>query len=297
MLRAIMCAAGPEQMATDASLAVAEEPPWSPWRATALCLFAEAQLLLGDSERAGALFLESCAVAATLGNVNVSILSRAELAVIAMDGGRWDGAAEHLHDALAIVEKFRLSDYVLSAPAAAAAARLAVHRGDRDEADRQLVRAMRSRASCTFVLPWIAVRVRLQLAKTYAAIGRPGDRASPAPGDRRHLGPPAGSGRPPRPGIRTWQDPHRDRASNSGRRATPQPGGAPATPLPADSSHLQTDRGAAVRVPQHRQLGSRLDLPKTRRVLTQSSGAECDEHRIARRVAEITHPNTVPGRR
>ena len=40
--------AGPEQMATDASFAVAEEPPWSAWRATALFLCAEAQLLLGD---------------------------------------------------------------------------------------------------------------------------------------------------------------------------------------------------------------------------------------------------------
>ena len=38
MLRAAMCRAGPEQMAIDASLAVAEEPPWSPWRATALML-------------------------------------------------------------------------------------------------------------------------------------------------------------------------------------------------------------------------------------------------------------------
>ena len=38
MLRAPMCRAGPEQMATDASFAVAEEPPWSPWRATALVL-------------------------------------------------------------------------------------------------------------------------------------------------------------------------------------------------------------------------------------------------------------------
>ena len=38
MLRALMCPAGPEQMATDANLAVAEEPPWSSWRATALVL-------------------------------------------------------------------------------------------------------------------------------------------------------------------------------------------------------------------------------------------------------------------
>ena len=43
MLRALTCAAGPKQMATDASFAAAEEPPWSPWHAVALCLSAEAQ--------------------------------------------------------------------------------------------------------------------------------------------------------------------------------------------------------------------------------------------------------------
>ena len=90
MLRAAMCPAGPEQMAADASLAAAEEPPWSSWRATALCLSAEAQLLLGDSDRAAALFLETSAVAATLGNVNAIILSQAELAVSG-DGSAGDG--------------------------------------------------------------------------------------------------------------------------------------------------------------------------------------------------------------
>jgi LuxR family maltose regulon positive regulatory protein len=171
MLRALMCPAGPEQMATDADFAVAEEPPWSSWRATALCLSAEAQLLLADSERATALFIETCAVAATqLGNGPSSILSRAELAVLAMDHGRWAEAANHLELALATVDEFRLQDYVLSVPAFAAAGRLAVHRGDREEADRQLARAMRARPLCTFVLPWVAVRVRLQLAKVYAAL-------------------------------------------------------------------------------------------------------------------------------
>jgi LuxR family transcriptional regulator, maltose regulon positive regulatory protein len=170
MLRALMCAAGPEQMATDAEFAVAEEPPWSPWRATALCLRAEAHLLLGDTDHATALFVETCAVAASPGNGPNSILSRAELAVMAMDGARWAEAAEHLHVALATVDESRLSDYVLSVPAFAAAARLAVHQGNREEADRQLARAMRARPSCTFAIPWVAVRARLQLAKTYAAL-------------------------------------------------------------------------------------------------------------------------------
>jgi LuxR family maltose regulon positive regulatory protein len=87
-----------------------------------------------------------------------------------MDDGRWVEAAEHLQLALDTVEEFRLDDYVISVLAFAAAARLAVHRGDRKEADRQLARAMRARPSCTVALPFLAVRVRLQLAKVYAAI-------------------------------------------------------------------------------------------------------------------------------
>ena len=59
MLRAVMCPAGPEQMLADASFAVAQEPPWSPWRDTALYLCAEAHLLIGDVDQAGALFAES----------------------------------------------------------------------------------------------------------------------------------------------------------------------------------------------------------------------------------------------
>ena len=170
MLRATMCRAGPEQMATDASLAVAEEAPWSPWRASAILLCAEAQLLLADRDRATALLLEASAAPPTVGDVDTTILSSAELAVLAMDGGRWAEAAEHLKLTLAAVEDYRLHDYAVSVLAFAAAARLALHRGDRNEVDRQLARAMRARPTCTFVIPHVAVRVRLQLAKVYAGL-------------------------------------------------------------------------------------------------------------------------------
>ena len=170
MLRALMCRAGPEQMVADADFAADSEQPWSAWRAAALALGAEARLLLADSKRAAELFQEASAVGATLGSVPAIILSRAELAVLAMDGERWAEAGEHLQLALDDVEDFRLHDDALTVLAFAAAARLAVHRGDREEADRQLSRAMRARPICTFVLPWVAVRVRLQLAKAYAAM-------------------------------------------------------------------------------------------------------------------------------
>jgi LuxR family maltose regulon positive regulatory protein len=137
-------------------------------------LYAEAHLLVGDDERASALFEETSASAAARGNVASLVLSHAERAVMAMNHGHWDEAAEHVELALATVRDHRLDDYSLSVLAFAAAARLAVHRGDARETERQLARAMRARPSCTYALPFVAVRVRLQLAKVYAAIADQG---------------------------------------------------------------------------------------------------------------------------
>jgi LuxR family maltose regulon positive regulatory protein len=171
MLRAVMCAAGPERMMADAGFAIGEEPPWSPWRDTALALLAEAHLLAGDLDGAAPLFVESSALGADLGNTDTIVLPGSELALMAMDRGEWEEAAGHLDLALATCDEHRLHDYALSTLAFVGAARLALHRGVIDEANRQLARAMRARPSCTFVLPWIAVRLRVQLAKLYLAMG------------------------------------------------------------------------------------------------------------------------------
>ena len=142
-------------------------------------------------------------MAAQLGNVNTAILSRAELAVVAMDRGRWGEAADHLRVALSTIDEHRLHDYSLSVLAFAAAARLAVQRGDRREADLQITRAMRTRPACSFALPWLAVRVRLQLAKALAANADERVGAASARGDRRHREPTAGPRRVGRGGVGT----------------------------------------------------------------------------------------------
>jgi LuxR family transcriptional regulator, maltose regulon positive regulatory protein len=170
MLRALMCAAGPGQMAADASFAVAQEPPWSAWRDIAICLSAEAHLLSGDVDQASALFAESTAAAAAVRNPSVIAVSESELALLAMDGGRWPEAAGRVEAALAVVDEVRMQDYATSVLAFAAAARLAVHRGDMKGANRELTRAMRARPTLTFAFPFLAVRLRLQLAKVYWAI-------------------------------------------------------------------------------------------------------------------------------
>jgi LuxR family maltose regulon positive regulatory protein len=170
MLRSIMCSAGPEQAMTDATLAVAEEPPWSPWRDQALCLSAEAHLLFGEVEEAVVQFSESSAMESTTGTSDATILSESELALLAMDRGQWAEAAEHEEHALAAIEETRTHDYATSVLAFAGSARLAMHRGDLEETNRRLTQAMRARPSLSFVLPYLAVRLRLYLAKEYLAM-------------------------------------------------------------------------------------------------------------------------------
>ena len=167
----MMCETGPEQMLADATFAVAQEPPWSPWRDTALCLHAEALLLTGSFDEACAVFAEACTAAEITGNAGSLVISEAELALVAMDHGRWEEAAERVERARAAIDEHRLHDYAIIVLAFAAAAQLELHRGDPEEADRQLTRAMRVRPSCTIAMPHIAVRLRLRLAKVFLAKG------------------------------------------------------------------------------------------------------------------------------
>ena len=171
MLRAMMCAAGPQQMMADAEYAASQEAPWSPWRDTALCMLGEAHLLAADVDRATAAFEEATSVGLSVGHTDTVALSESELAFITMEEGRWDAAAGHVEAALGIVEEHRMHDYAISLLTFAAAARLAVHGADLDRAGRRLTQAMRTRPACTFVLPFLAIRGRLQLAKVYLARG------------------------------------------------------------------------------------------------------------------------------
>ena len=170
MLRAAMCASGPEPMMADAAFAVAQESAWSPWRAEALWVLGEAHLLAGQLDEARVVLAEASAAATRTGNVDTIVMCESELALLAADRGRWPEAAGRLERALATIDEHRLHDYVTSLLAFAEAARLAVHRGDLTEARRKLTQAMRARPSATYAFPGAAVRLRLQLAKVCFSI-------------------------------------------------------------------------------------------------------------------------------
>ncbi|WP_173923837.1 LuxR C-terminal-related transcriptional regulator [Agromyces sp. Marseille-P2726] len=165
MLRAMMCAAGPRPGMADAAFAVASEPTWSPWRDQAMALLGEMHLLAGEWSAAEVAFSECTSMAAARDNFDVLVVSESELAVLAMDQGRWDEAADHLTTALAAIDRFRMHDYSTAVLAFTQAARLALHRGELSEARRRVTQAMRARPACTYAIPFLAVRVRLQLAR------------------------------------------------------------------------------------------------------------------------------------
>jgi len=161
-------------MTADAAFSLVQEPVWSPWRDTALWVLAEAHLLAGHLDEAVALFADASSAAADMGNWETVVGCEAHVAWVAMDRGEWKEPASRLEYALATIEEKRLHDYVFSVLAFAGAARLSLHHGDLKETHRQLAKAMRARPAATFLLPYLAVRLRLHLAKVYHAIADPG---------------------------------------------------------------------------------------------------------------------------
>jgi LuxR family maltose regulon positive regulatory protein len=169
MLQAARCARGPKPMMADAAVAVAQEPAWSPFRPVALWLLGEAHLLAGNFDEARGVLIEASTATATADNAETIAICDTEVALLTMDRGQWQEAAGQLKRPLATIDTYRLDDYMSCLLAFAAAARLSVHRGDLGEAHRQLARAMRARPSATYAMPFVAVRLRLQLAKVYLA--------------------------------------------------------------------------------------------------------------------------------
>ncbi|MFC0197399.1 AAA family ATPase [Microbacterium arthrosphaerae] len=171
LLHSAMCADGPERMLENAELALAGLPEWSAWRTSALHLRGMGALLLGDTRAARRALKEARASAVVLGNTNTHILSEAELAILAADRGNWESARDHADAALQTVDANHMDGYSTTALAFGVAARVAAHGGDSAAATLLLARGMRARVHCTHVMPWLAARVRLQLAIGYEMLG------------------------------------------------------------------------------------------------------------------------------
>ena len=173
-LRAFLCAHGIEQMEADATSVVTNEPVWGTWRPASLGFLAVARWLQGDDDEAFALFSESLDVmTATDGFDDPEARYLAYRAVLSMDRGDWADAARDLELAVSVVDGAHLTEYAVNSIVEAARARLLLHRNETETGRASLFRAMRLRTSVTWMNPWGAAWLRLEMADAHLALGDP----------------------------------------------------------------------------------------------------------------------------
>jgi LuxR family maltose regulon positive regulatory protein len=170
LLRAVQCRDGVEQMRADAEAAFALVPTGSLWRATAHLLLGISHLLAGDQEVADRHLADAAEVGEQAG-ADTATVALAEQSIVAMARGDWPQAERLAERARSIARKAWLEEYVTSVLLYAAAARVAIHRGDLARAHQDLGRAQRLRPQITYALPFYAVQTRLELARAYVALG------------------------------------------------------------------------------------------------------------------------------
>jgi LuxR family transcriptional regulator, maltose regulon positive regulatory protein len=170
LLRAKLCRHGVTQMRADAELALTLIPVGSPWRGPAQLLVGISHLLAGDHSRADDLLAEAVDVAEDTGATLAASVALAERAMLAIGRQDWQDAAALVEQARSLVGNAHLEDFVTSVVLYAVAARVAIHHGNLDQAEQDLVRAQQLRPQATHALPYYAVQARLELVRAYLAL-------------------------------------------------------------------------------------------------------------------------------
>ena len=173
LLRAALCRAGGQQMASDAELALALAPAGSAWQASAQLLLGISHLLAGDLDLADQCLADAVEVGEDAG-AGSAMVALAERSILAMGRGDWRQAEALAARAGAGARGACLERHPGGALLLAVTARLAIHRGDVPRARDDLARAERLRPQLTWALPHLAVQVRLELARDYLVLTNAG---------------------------------------------------------------------------------------------------------------------------
>jgi LuxR family maltose regulon positive regulatory protein len=170
MLNVFLARNGTEGMRSQADLAIAAEPTWSPWRALALQSSAIASMAGGEDERAERELVETVDVARAASASEEEQGALAFLALLAIGRGDWHRAASLTDRSTQIMRASHLESYLASVITHAAQARVSVHRGDLTDAKVSLANAQLLRPLLTHSMPWLSVRCLLELARAYVAM-------------------------------------------------------------------------------------------------------------------------------
>ncbi len=170
LIRAAMCADGPERMLSDAETALAGLPADSQWRPWALVMHGSAHVVLGEGERGDAILAEAVDEATRLGFAGVRIVALSERSIVAAARGDATEADALAFEAHELTASGRLDGYPTAAVGLAACARARLRHGRWDQARTDLANARRLSRSLTEALPWLAVQSRLELAHAHVTL-------------------------------------------------------------------------------------------------------------------------------
>jgi LuxR family maltose regulon positive regulatory protein len=169
--RALLCPLGIDQMRHDAELAERLLPMDSLLRATALLVLGMAHLGAGATDAADAILADTVEVAEDAGATVAAVDALAERAIVAMEREDWRQAEVVVERARAAIRKAQLDDDATTTILLhAAAARVAIHRGEVPRARDHLARAQRLRPEMTHSAPFYSVQTRLELIRAYIAL-------------------------------------------------------------------------------------------------------------------------------
>jgi LuxR family maltose regulon positive regulatory protein len=170
IVRAFLCASGPEQMLADVECSLgSHEVTWA-WRSLALMLAGQAHRMLGNDVEASASFEAVDAVPDAPMSL-ARLPARAERAIAAMGAHSWSEAEQILmRDRRYVLDE--LGDLLIPGTLwLVADARMSVHRGDLRTAAERLRRAQLGRVNLSSAIPWYAVRALTEMAHVQLLCG------------------------------------------------------------------------------------------------------------------------------
>jgi LuxR family maltose regulon positive regulatory protein len=173
LVRAALCRDGIIQMRADADEAVrrfAAEGIMAPIGSLCQGL---ARILSGDLDGGDASFADAVIIATEAGAPEGLAEALSERSLVAMARGQWSRAEILAGQAHGTLRQAGIEDSYATTLACAAAARVAVHRGDVQTAHQNLVRAQRTRSLLTYALPHLAVQARIELIRVHLALADP----------------------------------------------------------------------------------------------------------------------------
>ena len=170
LLRAALCRDGIGRMSEDAQAAAATLSRHSAMYACSLLLAGVAELLRGDVSAAELSFSVAAERAATDDAPLIESLALAELSLLAQSDDRWSEAEDHARKARELADHLDGGDHAAAALAVVASARSALRNSNWASAGKELERVHPLLSRLGETLPWLAVQVRLELARAHLAL-------------------------------------------------------------------------------------------------------------------------------